>query len=368
MKRKLFLLLLLMTAGIFCTNAQGRKIKLKVGDDAPPLHLQKWIKGTPVTKFEKGKVYLVDISAIFCPGCLTIIPRLTELSQKYRDKANVLVVYTYATAQQAQRFTEGMDAKMDYGVSVDTKENSTFKAWGISGFPSCFIVNQEGKIAYTGDDLDTALASIIQTGQYDAGAEAQRNEQWMQEWEEDNKIWLVYEKRKNEFEQKEDFKGLIHLIDSLLPIAPLEKKFHEAGRHGLLFDKFKTHLLDNDSIAADNCLKEMMALTTEGWWMHLQAIFTRLPLVESGQRLLPFNYQRYLEIAERAANDAGGASKISALCMQARMMYARKKNKAEALAVLNEAKKVAKKRGTDEDKEQVARTIAQIEEGDKKHQ
>ncbi len=40
---------------------------LKIQDKAPTLfHIQKWMKRSLVPKFEKGKVYLVDVTWIAC--------------------------------------------------------------------------------------------------------------------------------------------------------------------------------------------------------------------------------------------------------------------------------------------------------------
>ena len=39
--------------------------QLKLGDPAPSLTPYEWIKGAPVTKFEKGKVYVVEMGATY---------------------------------------------------------------------------------------------------------------------------------------------------------------------------------------------------------------------------------------------------------------------------------------------------------------
>lgn len=37
--------------------------ELKIGSPAPPLKIAKWIKGTPITGFQKGKVYVLEFWA-----------------------------------------------------------------------------------------------------------------------------------------------------------------------------------------------------------------------------------------------------------------------------------------------------------------
>ncbi len=36
---------------------------LKIGDPAPEIQVKAWVKGKPVTRFEKGRVYLVNFWA-----------------------------------------------------------------------------------------------------------------------------------------------------------------------------------------------------------------------------------------------------------------------------------------------------------------
>ncbi|MEN6618125.1 MAG: hypothetical protein ABFC28_01275 [Rikenellaceae bacterium] len=93
--KKILIILSLILGGTFSANAQSTESKtLKIGDKAPNLvNIQKWIKGNPVPEFEKGKVYLIDLTWIACPGCIKIIPDLKEIADKYRGKVEVIAVY-----------------------------------------------------------------------------------------------------------------------------------------------------------------------------------------------------------------------------------------------------------------------------------
>ncbi len=51
----------MLSALAVCTYAQNDEVpSLNIGDQAPPLHVREWIKGTPIQKFEKGTVYVVE--------------------------------------------------------------------------------------------------------------------------------------------------------------------------------------------------------------------------------------------------------------------------------------------------------------------
>jgi thiol-disulfide isomerase/thioredoxin len=62
--------------GIACWTAQPSLAQtkaaaaptLKVGDKAPALVVEKWLKGRPVPRFERGRLYVVEFWATWCPS------------------------------------------------------------------------------------------------------------------------------------------------------------------------------------------------------------------------------------------------------------------------------------------------------------
>ena len=172
----------LTVLAIFLTASAARAEEavapsLAIGDKAPTLSVEKWVKGSPVEKFEKGKVYVVEFWATWCPPCVASMPHLTELQKKHKEKGLTIIGTT--TGDQRGNSLEAVekmvkskgDEKMGYTVAwdkADTTNKAYMEAAGQSGIPCSFVVNQDGLIAYIGHPmgLDDVLDKVI-SGKYD---------------------------------------------------------------------------------------------------------------------------------------------------------------------------------------------------------
>lgn len=167
---------------------------LAIGDDAPEISVNKWVKGGAVGEFEEGKIYVMEFWATWCGPCLASIPHLTELQEQYADD-NVSVIgcaiWQREDTQDAREskvstFVEAQGDKMNYTVAVDNESwmsDNWMKPAGRNGIPSAFIIDGTGTVAWIGSPftMDDPLEQIV-NGTWDVAeaADSYRKEQAQQ--------------------------------------------------------------------------------------------------------------------------------------------------------------------------------------------
>jgi len=153
---------------------------LKVGDPAPKLQTGKWVQGEPVKDFQKGKAYIVEFWATWCPPCRASIPHLNETYNKFKDKGLIVIGQDCSEQNDAlvAPFVKNMGDKMTYRVALDdkatNKQGQMSKTWmeaaGRDGIPSAFLVDTKGVIAWIGHpmELKEQVIEEVLAGTFDA--------------------------------------------------------------------------------------------------------------------------------------------------------------------------------------------------------
>ncbi len=144
--------------------------RLTVGDPAPPLTIDSWVKGQPVTGYEKGRVYVVEFWATWCGPCVRSMPHLTEIQKKYTDRGVTVIGVTSVdkrnTPEKVKQMVADKKDVLDYTIAWD-KDRATNESWmkaaKQNSIPCVFIVDQNARIAYIGypEDMDQPLESIV---------------------------------------------------------------------------------------------------------------------------------------------------------------------------------------------------------------
>src|SRR5262245_57999250 len=106
---------------VSATPAQA-PAKLVAGAPAPTLAVEKWVKGAPVQEFAKGKVYVVEFWATWCPPCIASMPHLSELQRTYKDKGVTIIGMTSIDSRgndlaAVEKMVADKGAGMDYTVA-----------------------------------------------------------------------------------------------------------------------------------------------------------------------------------------------------------------------------------------------------------
>jgi thiol-disulfide isomerase/thioredoxin len=165
---------------------QARAGELKLGDPAPTLRVSKFVKGTPVTKFMPGKLYVVEFWATWYGPCRASIPHLTEMAKKYKDVQFVGVSVFEHKSTDVEPFVKDMGDKMNYGVAMDEVPEGKTASDGFmaanwmtaanqDGIPTAFVIDKESRVAWIGRPMtiDEPLGKIV-AGNWDIKTEAEK--------------------------------------------------------------------------------------------------------------------------------------------------------------------------------------------------
>jgi thiol-disulfide isomerase/thioredoxin len=136
---------LLLLATLFTSSAQVTY--LDVNEKVEQYPKVEWLKGMPVDKFEKDKIYLVELWATWCKPCIASMPHLAELNSKFKDKIVFISQDVWEDdAEKVKEFIAKNQKLMDYRIGFSgPKLTSDFeKNWikpsGTFGIPRTFII------------------------------------------------------------------------------------------------------------------------------------------------------------------------------------------------------------------------------------
>ena len=113
--------------------------------DAPEFELPRLdAEGALALASLRGKVVVINFWASWCIPCKEEAPALEATWQHYKDKdVVVLGVNVQDLIPEAERFLKVM--KTTY-PSVRDKDNSVYRAYGLTGVPETFFVDRQGQI------------------------------------------------------------------------------------------------------------------------------------------------------------------------------------------------------------------------------
>jgi thiol-disulfide isomerase/thioredoxin len=149
-------------------SAQG---SLTIGDKAPALPVDGFVKGDKIDHLEKGKTYVVEFWATWCGPCIASLPHLSEMAEKFKGDVSFVSVNTWDYTKDASKVAESKEVhvtrvnewvtkntdKMRYNIVLDDDKDTISTTWmraaGRNGIPCAFIVNDQGVITWIGHPM-----------------------------------------------------------------------------------------------------------------------------------------------------------------------------------------------------------------------
>lgn len=160
---------------------------LTIGSKAPALDVEHWVqngngKFKPVTKFESGKVYVVEFWATWCGPCIASMPHLAETQKEYAEKGVQLISISDEDLETVETFLKreiagGEQSKDEpktyrdltsaYCLTTDpdgSSQKDYMEAAKQNGIPTAFIVGKKGEIEWIGHpmEMDEPLKSVVE--------------------------------------------------------------------------------------------------------------------------------------------------------------------------------------------------------------
>jgi len=120
------------------------------GKPAPPLRLRDTTGKVHDLRDYRGKTVLVNFWATWCPPCITEIPSLGRLQQRFsKEQFVVLSVDVEEKEQTVREFLNHTPAA--YPVLLDPK-GETIDSWSLFAFPATYLIDTNGdlRLAYFG--------------------------------------------------------------------------------------------------------------------------------------------------------------------------------------------------------------------------
>lgn len=148
---------------------------LRIASHAPPIKVESWLRGKPLTTFQPGKVYVVEFLATWCMPCMAAIRHLVQLQEKYKNSG---VEVVGVSAHERARTIDEARTKLDEWLAETCPNFNHRIAFDYTGemrklwmdasssfrIPTCFVVDHEGYIAFIGNParLDDVLPTVLQ--------------------------------------------------------------------------------------------------------------------------------------------------------------------------------------------------------------
>jgi cytochrome c biogenesis protein CcmG, thiol:disulfide interchange protein DsbE len=143
------------------TLLSGAVQAARVGDIVPTVHLPtQGIVPFELPPKQKNKVIYVDFWASWCGPCKQSFPWMNEMQRKYASRGLEITAINVDTRRgDAERFLAQSPA--GFAVAFDPQGNVP-KQFAISGMPSSFLIDGDGKILFVHSGFRDSDREVIE--------------------------------------------------------------------------------------------------------------------------------------------------------------------------------------------------------------
>ncbi len=113
----------------------------------------------------RGNVVLVNFWATWCPPCREEMPMFEKIQQEYKDKKVRIVAVNMDTNESALK---DYLSKNPFSFDVYKGNEEILKTLGISGFPTSYLLDKDGKVCKVRlgiyEELEKDIKDVLEKG------------------------------------------------------------------------------------------------------------------------------------------------------------------------------------------------------------
>ena len=130
---------------------------LSAGKPAPEWDIAEWTDGKKRNLVDyRGKVVVLDFWGVWCGPCIHSIAAMKELEDLYKERGVVFIaLHTAGTDMTVvKRMLKEKDWKTMVGLDSgdDVGTGATVRRFGVHGFPTIFVIDANGNVAFNSSD------------------------------------------------------------------------------------------------------------------------------------------------------------------------------------------------------------------------
>ena len=138
-------------------------------DKRSPINLpQKWnliLNSISQERIKNAKYILIDFWYSSCSPCISEVPKLNELHSLLKDSENIIFISInsdFPTTRKDSTYVTAAakNINIKFPVVFDNKQSDFTKQFNVSGYPSKFIINDQGQIIAKEDGSPITLSSF----------------------------------------------------------------------------------------------------------------------------------------------------------------------------------------------------------------